>query len=160
MRLLLSVFLLGVAVALTGNAAADSVKNIGKHKGGPPAAAAHEVTGADVAHGVFSEIEKRLMRDYFRTHKGELGHKANYKARTMPHGLANRNELPPGLAQHVARYKKLPPGLEKRDLPYYLKSRLPKLRHGLSRKIVGNDVVLIQKATGLVLDILEGAGRS
>jgi hypothetical protein len=140
------------------NPARGQAKSIVKDKGGHPAA--HEATGAAVAHAVFSEIEKRLIRDYLQTKKGERDNKAHSKAKTMPHGLAKRDELPPGLAQHVARWGTLPPGLEKRDLPYHLESRLPKLKPGLARKIVGNDVVLIERATGLVLDILEGGGRS
>jgi len=33
--------------------------------------------------------------------------------------------------------------------------RLPPLKHGLERKIVGNDVVLLRKGTNVVLDVLE-----
>ena len=43
-----------------------------------------------------------------------------------------------------------------RDLPPGLASRLPPTKFGQRRYIVGNDVVLIEAATGLILDILEG----
>ena len=35
--------------------------------------------------------------------------------------------------------------------------RLPALPPGQQRLIVGNDVVLVERATGLILDVLRGA---
>lgn len=85
---------------------------------------------------------------------GEAGGKG--KGATMPPGLAKRDALPPGLEKHVERHGTLPPGLAKRDLPADLEDLLPRRRKGLVRKIVGEDVVLLEEATGLVLDVLEG----
>jgi hypothetical protein len=156
-----------LAVAVAGGADAAS-----KHKGpklirpDTPAAGkglGQGVTGEQAALAVFSDIEKRLIRDFFgdKTGKG-VGKKGagagkyKGKSKTMPPGLANRGELPPGLQKHLERFDTLPPGLAKRDLSYDLQSRLPRLGVGLARKIIGNDVVLIEEATGVVLDILEG----
>ncbi len=116
------------------------------------------------AEAVFNEIEKRLIRDFFGVKvpkdakaddgkgKKDKGAKQG-KSGEMPPGLAKRDSLPPGLQKHLERGGKLPPGLEKRNLPPGLEGKLPK-RKGQDRVIVGNDVVLIERATGLVLDIL------
>lgn len=90
---------------------------------------------------VFSEIEKRLIRDYYRQH---------------PAG--NVKPLPPGIQRKIARGGTMPPGIAKRYLPGELEGRLP-VRAGYERRIVGRDVLLVEQATGLILDILEGALR-
>ncbi len=114
----------------------------------------------DIARTVFSEIERRIIERYFgkteapEEEKAEKGKGAKGKSKAMPHGLAKRETLPPGLARHVERHGALPPGLQKRDLPDDLASLLPETTPGLERVIVDNDVVLIERATGLVLDVL------
>ncbi len=110
---------------------------------------------------VFNELERHLIRDFFgvkvsgqkvksaaKTKSGKKG-----KSGEMPPGLAKKDSLPPGLQKQLQKNGKLPPGLAKRDLPSGLEGRLP-MRKGQKRLIVGNDVVLIERATGLVLDIL------
>ncbi|MCZ6701155.1 MAG: hypothetical protein O7B80_05850 [bacterium] len=115
----------------------------------------------DIARTVFSEIERRIIERYFgkneapEEEKVEKGKGAKGKSKAMPHGLAKRETLPPGLARHVERHGTLPPGLQKRDLPDDLASLLPETSPGLERVIVDNNVVLIERATGLVLDVLE-----
>ncbi len=115
----------------------------------------------DIARTVFSEIERRIIERYFgkteapEEEKAEKGKGAKGKSKAMPHGLAKRETLPPGLARHVERHGTLPPGLQKRDLPDDLASLLPETPPGLERVIVDNGVVLIERATGLVLDVLE-----
>ena len=121
---------------------------------------AAEMTGEQAAGVVFTEIEKRIIRDYFGKHPepaqdGDGGGKG--KSKKMPPGLAKRQHLPPGLEMQIQKNGTLPPGLAKRDLPAGLVSELPRAHPGTVRKIVGNDVVLIQEATGIVLDVLEGA---
>lgn len=116
--------------------------------------AAAEVTIKEAQETVFNEVEKRLIKEFFgkdaaREDRGGEGKKAK-KAKKMPPGLAKRESLPPGLAKRQV----LPPGLAKRDLPAGLESMLPKGRPGTVRQIVDDDVVLIEKATGKVLDIL------
>jgi Ni/Co efflux regulator RcnB len=77
----------------------------------------------------------------------------------LPPGLAKKETLPPGLQKQVERGGTLPPGLAKRDLPASLSARLGAPAEGTERVIAGTDVVLIEKATGVVLDILRGAAR-
>lgn len=106
-----------------------------------------------VTTGLFSELERRLTRDFFRRQGGNF----RGKSKQLPPGLAKRRTLPPGLARQIQRNGILPPGLARRTLPPGLASRLPALPPGQQRLIVGNDVVLVERATGLILDVLRGA---
>ncbi len=129
-----------------------------------PAIMAPSAHAQRAAEAVFNELEKRLIRDFFgvkipkatkaKDGKADAGKGKKGKSGEMPPGLANKESLPPGLQKHLERDGKLPPGLEKRNLPPGLEGKLRK-RKGQDRVIVGNDVVLIERATGLVLDILE-----
>ena len=76
------------------------------------------------------------------------------KSKGMPPGLARKGELPPGLQKRLEKHGSLPPGLAKRDLPDDLASKLPEAADGVERQVVDSDVVLIEKGTGIVLDIL------
>lgn len=72
----------------------------------------------------------------------------------LPPGLAKRDSLPPGLARYVEKHGTLPPGLEVRGLPADLESQLPDPGPGRKRVVVGDDILLIEKGTGRILDIL------
>jgi hypothetical protein len=61
--------------------------------------------------------------------------------------------LPPGIAKNVARGKPLPPGIAKKLSPQML-ATLPQ-RQGYEYAQVGADVVLIETATRLVVDVLK-----
>lgn len=114
---------------------------------------------------VFSASEKNLIRrllgaagvttteadDGGRKKKKSKGHG---RGKGLPPGLAKRDTLPPGLARQLAKNGKLPPGLDKRHLPADIESRLPKTAKGTERLIVGKDVVLVDKDTQTVLDIV------
>ena len=80
-----------------------------------------------------SEDERRILRDYFATHR-----------------LAAR-PLPPGIAKNLALGKPLPPGISKRYLPQPVLERLP-VYPGYTRYIVGGNIVLLDRS-GLVVDI-------
>lgn len=122
-------------------------------KGGPGKAAydaAHGgtsvvISGDDlrvrVSDGVsirFSDNEVRIIDDYYRRYPAQV------------------QALPPGIAKNLARGKPLPPGIAKKALPARLSARLPALREGTNRVIVGDDLVLVDVSTGLILDILNG----
>lgn len=68
--------------------------------------------------------------------------------------------LPPGIAKNLARGKPLPPGIAKRNLPAELDTELSDLGSDvgdiLEGVIVGDDVVVIDKATDVIVDILKG----
>lgn len=118
-----------------------------------------------VLERVFTEAEKVLIDEYYKTRRsgdgekhGKGNGKGKHKGKSMPPGLAKKDQLPPGLAMQLEKNGKLPPGLEKRDLPDDLESRLP-LRKGLKRILAGDNVVLVDAATDIILDVLEGIAK-
>ena len=122
---------------------------------------------ADVGDTIFKEVEKRIIEDFFdkRTGKAERepgkGKKKAKKAKKgkrgkgLPPGLARKESLPPGLAMQLEKNGTLPPGLAKRQLPEDLANMLPPTGKDRERVIVDNNVVLIEKATGIILDIMK-----
>lgn len=67
---------------------------------------------------------------------------------SLPPGLAKRDRLPPGLERQLQRNGQLPPGLQKRvqPLPGVCSSRLPQLPVDWSRVVLGNHVLLLDRA--------------
>jgi hypothetical protein len=122
-----------------------------------------------VARAAFSATERTLIEEYFGKQASEAstggqeqgGNNGKEKGgKKMPHGLAKRDSLPPGLQRQLEKNGTLPPGLAKRDLPADLTTRLPARNDGTERVIVDSDVVLVEAATGVVLDILRGVVNS
>jgi hypothetical protein len=72
--------------------------------------------------------------------------------------VGNVKPLPPGIAKNLARGKPLPPGIAKRYVPDGLMGQLP-VRAGYEYRQVGLDVVLVEAATGVVMDILRDVVR-
>ncbi len=85
--------------------------------------------------------------------KKDKGAKGKGRGNGLPPGLAKRDQLPPGLAK---RGNQLPPGLMKSDLPPDLEKQLPKLPDNVERVVVDDDVLLVQRGTDIILDVLEG----
>ncbi len=90
--------------------------------------------------GVSRAVERALIGDYVK--------------KTRVSGQS----LPPGLQKHIDRTGKRPPGLEKKRLPGDLRSLLP-VRSGQDYRVVGNDIVLIEIATELILDVMKDVLR-
>ena len=97
--------------------------------------------------------QKKYKSKKYKKHKsGKKKYKhGKGKSKQTPPGLARRHQLPPGLAKR----KTLPPGLEKRRLPTNLEAQLPPPPAGVERVLIGDDIVLIQRGTNLLLDVLE-----
>jgi len=128
----------------------------------------------DRVEQIFSDLEKRIIREVLAETgivdaEGEAkdeadikrggGNKAGKGQKSgLPPGLAKRDRLPPGLQKQLDRNGRLPPGLDRRALPADLENRLPE-RTDTERVIVDNDVVLIQKGTDLVLDVIRDVVR-
>lgn len=117
----------------------------------------------NVADIVIGEIERRILEDYFnrqlqqwQTVNGTAPVKGK-KAKGLPPGLAKKGKLPPGLEKQLARNGHLPPGLEYRDLPADLGAQLPPLPADYRYVMADNRVMLIQRATNLILDVIEVA---
>jgi len=132
----------------------------------------------DIAKIVFEEAERRVIKEYYdrvpgakeaseqeddkdkstsskkgKDKKKDKSAKGKGRGNGLPPGLAKRDQLPPGLAK---RGNQLPPGLMKGDLPPDLEKSLPKLPDNVERVVVDTDVLLVQKGTDLILDVIEG----
>jgi hypothetical protein len=111
-------------------------------------------TGAalDVSRpGHFLPEERRQIEEYYRqSQKG--------KGKGLPPGLAKRGgNLPPGLQKHLEKNGQLPPGLQKRlePLPVDLDRRLPRLPEYWERVVLERDVILLDRRSNRILDIIE-----
>jgi hypothetical protein len=87
---------------------------------------------------VITAGERQTILGYFQQH---------------PAGYAGIQPLPPGIAKKIARGGTMPPGIAKRYFPGALIGLLP-ARPGQQWLIAGTDVLLVQVATNLILDIL------
>ncbi len=138
------------AAALAGGAADPAFAKKGPKFKEPKAAKQLEKKalkgqGLGIGGGnVFGQVEKNIIRNFFGAQGGK-----KFKAKKFKH-----KRLTPGLAKHIRRHGTLLPGLRRNYLPPGLSARLPGLPPGQARVLVGNDVLLIQEATGLILDIL------
>jgi hypothetical protein len=145
--LLIALPLLAISPAYAQTATQDAVDR-----------AVRDIAGA-VVDDVFTPEQKRAIDDYFRKQRDDGGKSAKHGKKkgdgNLPPGLAKKDKLPPGLAKRDS----LPPGLAKRSLPSDLESRLGKLGKNRERSIVGDDIVLIDTATNVILDILKGAAK-
>ncbi len=153
MRTLLAIFF-AVPLLLAAPALVDAAgKNKNKGKGGPTPTQSQNKSGnistGDLLATIISATERALIGDYVQ--------KAKASSQGLPPGLAGR-PLPPGLQKHIDRTGQLPPGLQKRTLPSGLRNLLPQ-RAGQDYRVVGNDIVLIEIATNLILDIMQGVLR-
>ncbi len=90
-----------------------------------------------------SDRDRTLIRDYYKKYKK--------KRKGPPPGLAKRRgNLPPGLAKRDT----LPPGLRGEPLPRTLEEKLSPLPSSYVRVIIGQDIVLMNKKTRVVFDVI------
>lgn len=125
--------------SVSGSALAGNGK--GKHKSDHK-----DSSGVDISveinfgKAVITTKERRIIREYY---SGGGGNVANQKA------------LPPGLRKQLQRTGQLPPGLEKRRMPSDLEHRLPRYDGPYERTIIGNDLILLDPKTGVILDVMQ-----
>jgi hypothetical protein len=127
----------------------------------PVGAVANDLSSAQVATIVLTEVEKRIIGTYYQhqyaawveTESSGKG-KGKNKHGNLPPGLAKKGTLPPGLAKQLARNGTLPPGLAKRALPHDLLVQLPPPPAGCQLVLVDDRVMLIQAATNLIMDVV------
>jgi hypothetical protein len=96
---------------------------------------------------------RRAIEDYYRAIN-----KNQEQKKGLPPGLAKRGgKLPPGLQKKLERDGQLPPGLQKRmePLPLDLEHRLPRLPENWQRVVVDRDVILLDRRSNRILDIIE-----
>jgi hypothetical protein len=94
---------------------------------------------------IFTTRDRTIITDWFGTRRSGL-----------PPGLAKRDRLPPGLEKQLRERGSLPPGLQKKlqPLPYDLERQLTVLPTGFSRVVIGNNVILMNRKTALIYDII------
>ena len=100
---------------------------------------------AHVGVDIFIGRDRDVIRQHYMAHPGHL-----------PPGLAKRGgDLPPGLAKQLRRKGHLPPGLEKKVAPFpiELERRLPPLKPGLIRGVIGGRAVIFDAKTSVILDV-------
>src|SRR3972149_1505373 len=102
-------------------------------------------------HAAFHELERQMIYKYF---KGHVYEPVVYEERGGP---PKKKGLPPGIQKKLARGGTLPPGIAKQYLPDGLIKQLPAVPHGYERRIVGNDVLLVEINTGVIADIIPHA---
>ncbi len=92
--------------------------------------------------------DRAIIDDYYKkSYKNKKG---------LPPGLAKRNgNLPPGLAKR----DRLPPGLQGDPLPSDLEKQLAKLPSTYLRVRIGQDIVLMDRKTRVVFDVIYGIAR-
>ncbi len=119
----------------------------GKSKGAHESHAKGDGAAVIVSVRIFGESQEAIIRDWFSNQKN-LGN--------LPPGLANRSQLPAGLERQMLKNGHLPPGLEKHvhSLPLDLEHLLPELPEGVVRVIIGVDIVLVDKTSNIILDIV------
>jgi hypothetical protein len=119
-------------VLLLALASPASAQSRGKGKANDRRSSAVEV----IASVTFTQLERAEIERFYRDN--------------VSPGL---EALPPGIRKNLARGKPLPPGIAKKVLPPTLEGMLP-IREAYRRVAVGADVILIEIATGLIVDIL------
>jgi Ni/Co efflux regulator RcnB len=150
--------LFALVFAFAGFSDASAMSSTGEAASASESALGFSKDEARIIREVLGAVKRAQGEDGDEDHKGgHKGHKdKGKKAKGMPPGLAKRDgDLPPGLERHIEKHGTLPPGLEGRDFPDDLKRRLGKTRKGTKRILVGDDAVLIEEATGVVLDVLK-----
>jgi hypothetical protein len=104
--------------------------------------------------------------DEGKHHKYEFGehdrevitHYYSNRGSNLPPGLAKHGEnLPPGLEKQLERNGTLPPGLQKRvePCPVELERQLPPLPAEYRRGVIGAHVVIFDRNTNVIVDVLK-----
>jgi hypothetical protein len=80
----------------------------------------------------------------------------------LPPGLAKRDgDLPPGLEKQLQRDGTLPPGLQKKlqPCPVEITQRLPSLPPDYQRSVIGASIVVFNRKTNIVIDVMADVVR-
>ncbi len=143
MRLLMTLMVAVALVAAGPALAGKKNKGNGSSNGGnanQPSTAEKILTRA-VVGGLITVAERAIIGDYVASHRGQF---------------AGTTALPPGIAKKVARGGALPPGIAKKTLPGGLLAQLPS-RPGQEWRVVGTDLLIVEIATGVIVDVLKNA---
>ncbi|HMM47957.1 MAG TPA: hypothetical protein PKC12_08250 [Thiobacillaceae bacterium] len=97
---------------------------------------------------VFSDHDRAIIHDYYRTHY-----------RGLPPGLAKKGKVPPGHAYKMQRHRSIPADVRWERLPGDVERRLSRLPSGYARVAIGADVAIMNTRTRVVVDLLENLDR-
>lgn len=139
---LLTILVVAGALVMAGPALAGK-KNKGNGNNGKsnqPSTTEQILTKA-VVGTLITVAERAIIGDYVASHRSQF---------------AGAQALPPGIAKKVARGGALPPGIAKKALPGGLLGQLPS-RPGQQWRVVGTDVLIVEVATGVIVDVLKNA---
>lgn len=105
---------------------------------------------------IFTPEERKIIKEYYSKEIIEQARGHGKGKKGLPPGLAKREKLPPGLEKQLQRNGTLPPGLEKKmePLPRELEGRLKRLPPDHVRVTIGTDVIILDKTTQKILDII------
>ena len=135
----MTAFAVGVFM-LTGNGAMAQGNGNGHGKG-------HDKHGAedDQEDHYYQDRDRETARGWYDEHQNNL-----------PPGLAKKDRLPPGLEKQLVRRGTLPPGLQKRlqPVPVDLERRLPPPPPECGHVLVGGHIVLLNRRTNVVVDLV------
>jgi Ni/Co efflux regulator RcnB len=143
---LLTALTLALALVAAGMTTTALAGNKGKGKAKQTTSVEKTVT-KHLVGGLISAVERALIADYLDRNSASL-----------PGAFAGAKPLPPGIAKKVARGGTLPPGIAKKTLPGGLLSQLP-ARPGQEWRVVGTDLLIVEIASNVIVDVLRGALR-
>ena len=156
MRKILWSLLLTLALVFAAPAWAAQGKGQGKPADkGKPAEAGKKDDKADKEREEQAAKGRAFGKDHEKTIRDWFGDNQNLQG--LPPGLAKREQLPPGLQRHLEKNGTLPPGLQKKvqPLPESLDKKLPKTSDDVRRVVVAGNVILLEKRTSKILDIVK-----
>ena len=116
---------------------AHAGKTVSSPQPGSDGVAAAAAAGATLAGILLSDQDKETIAKYFD---------ANPAPSAKP--------LPPGIAKNLERGKPMPPGIAKRGVPDDL-ARQVSIPEGFDLETVGTDVVLIEKGSRIIAEVLK-----
>src|SRR5882724_11356782 len=99
----------------------------------------------------FRSQDREVVTTYYSKHGSGL-----------PPGLAKRNgSLPPGLEKQLERNGTLPPGLQKKLQPcsVEVEHQLPPLPQEYGRGVIGAHIVIFNRNTNVIVDVMKDVVR-
>jgi Ni/Co efflux regulator RcnB len=114
----------------------------------------------DHDHGKHGDRDDDRDRVYYSQHDRDDIHHWYHQQEVdhdrLPPGLADRDRLPPGLEKQLRVRGTLPPGLRKKmyPCPEEVERRLPPPPAGCEHTVIGGHVVLVNRSSYVVLDII------
>jgi hypothetical protein len=147
-RLIRLVFAAALACSVASVPALAQGNSHGKAKG-------HDKKDNDDDRGLDQYQFRQQDREYVTSYYSKHG-------KRIPPGQAKKNgDLPPGLEKQLQRNDTLPPGLEKKmqPCPVEITRQLPPLPPDYQRSVIGASIVIFNRKTNIVVDVMADVVR-